>query len=461
MNHDPTVPRTAGGLRSFAEFLAILVLGILLIRGFLVEAYLVPTGSMASTLLGSHREILCPSCGLVFAVGLDEQGQSPRKVCPNCGRDDFRSAEAHDGEGDRLLVQKFLYDLRPPRRWEVAVFLNPADPSEAYVKRIVGLPGESVEVRHGDLYIDGRIARKSPEQVRATRIIVHDGDHPPPDSIRYPRWVLSNSSTQMEGPDGGPDRVSWLAYRHRQPESEAAGPVRDYLAYDGPDASADHRVEDLAIRAEVEPGPGTHAILVRLGNWGDRAVVAIPLDPRRPVEVRLNGDPVPILGAAAAKSARPEPGRFVRLAASLFDRRLIVELDGRPLFDPIDLPDRPEGPPRSGDSPAIGAVGGGASLRHLKVDRDIYYTDSNGSAFPRPFGVGVPYRLGPDEYYVLGDNSPVSNDSRFWAKSPVVAAGLLVGKPFLVHVPGRAVPVPAFGGGVYWIPDFREIRYIH
>src|SRR4051812_16260433 len=156
------------------EILIVLVLSILLFRTFAAEAYIVPTGSMAPTLLGDHEEIVCPNCGIRFALGLDEAAQSGRPICPNCGADKFDRSTAVACSGDRVLVQKFLYDFRRPQRWEVAVFHFPGEPSQAYVKRVVGLPGESVQIVRGDVVIDGRIARKTHREQRAMRVLVYD-----------------------------------------------------------------------------------------------------------------------------------------------------------------------------------------------------------------------------------------------------------------------------------------------
>ena len=71
--------------RSSIEFLTALMLSVVIFRLFVAEAYIVPTGSMAPTLMGLHRELTCSNCKKSFAVGMDEQGRSGRPLCPNCG----------------------------------------------------------------------------------------------------------------------------------------------------------------------------------------------------------------------------------------------------------------------------------------------------------------------------------------------------------------------------------------
>src|SRR5215469_1638464 len=73
----PEPPRP-GLARQTAEFLVVLALSILLFRTFAAEAYIVPTGSMAPTLLGDHQEIVCAKCGFRYALGLDEEGRVGR-----------------------------------------------------------------------------------------------------------------------------------------------------------------------------------------------------------------------------------------------------------------------------------------------------------------------------------------------------------------------------------------------
>lgn len=62
----------------------------------------------------------------------------------------------HDGES--LLVEKVSYHFTDPNRFDVVVFYpDEEDRSEYYVKRVIGLPGETIQIDGDDIYIDGEI----------------------------------------------------------------------------------------------------------------------------------------------------------------------------------------------------------------------------------------------------------------------------------------------------------------
>lgn len=60
--------------------------------------------------------------------------------------------------GDRVLVNRVVYHLRDPHRGDVIVFRYPEDPHVVFIKRVVGVPGDVLEVRDGRLYVNGRAA---------------------------------------------------------------------------------------------------------------------------------------------------------------------------------------------------------------------------------------------------------------------------------------------------------------
>lgn len=59
--------------------------------------------------------------------------------------------------GDRVLVLKFWYSLPKlePKRGQIAVFKYPVDPRRDFVKRIIGIPGDTVEIREGTVFVNG------------------------------------------------------------------------------------------------------------------------------------------------------------------------------------------------------------------------------------------------------------------------------------------------------------------
>jgi signal peptidase I len=59
-------------------------------------------------------------------------------------------------DGERILVNKFIYYVDDIERGDVVVFWYPEDPNLSFIKRVVALPGETVEIRAGEVYINGR-----------------------------------------------------------------------------------------------------------------------------------------------------------------------------------------------------------------------------------------------------------------------------------------------------------------
>ena len=148
-------------------------------------------------------------------------------------------------DGDRILVAKFPYEFADPKRWDVIVFKYPDNATMNYIKRLVGLPGETIRIRDGNLWIkpdkpDARfeIARKPPAKILAMLQLVYDNDLAPTitGELQWPaRWTARPgpadnawangkkkdeedlSSFESEGSGNG---EAWIRYHHRVPTFE-------------------------------------------------------------------------------------------------------------------------------------------------------------------------------------------------------------------------------------------------
>ncbi len=118
------------GMRETVESIAIAFVLAFLFKTFQAEAYVIPTGSMAPTLYGRHKEIKCDGCGFEFALGASseidqETGQLKDRIqhvyCGNCGKEN-NARDAAVFNGDRILVNKQFSDYQ---RFDVVVFKNP------------------------------------------------------------------------------------------------------------------------------------------------------------------------------------------------------------------------------------------------------------------------------------------------------------------------------------------------
>lgn len=66
------------------------------------------------------------------------------------------SMEPNFHDGQYLLISKVDYILHPPERGDVVVFMSPQDLSRDFIKRVIGLPGETVEIREGKVFINNK-----------------------------------------------------------------------------------------------------------------------------------------------------------------------------------------------------------------------------------------------------------------------------------------------------------------
>ena len=196
------------GHRDTVEAIVVAFILALVVRGFEAQAFVIPTGSMAPTLMGRHKELACPQCGFVFVLNASEEVE-PRTanrdvrlhsgLCSNC-RFQARVDALPSFKGDRILVMMFPYDLPflpgsgPPARWDVVVFRYPEEPEVSYIKRLVGLPGETIRIFHGDIFIKPpggdtyTLARKPLRHQVAMQMAVHDDRFQPRAFWDKPEW---------------------------------------------------------------------------------------------------------------------------------------------------------------------------------------------------------------------------------------------------------------------------------
>jgi signal peptidase I len=456
-------------IRRLLETVALFLIALLLFRTVGAEPYSVPTGSMAPALMGNHKVAVCPRCGIEVRVGVrdeDSGGSDLHPQCTNCGCDHMPLDGVPVNRGDHLLVDKTVFSLRRPRRWEPAVFRCPAADGKTFVKRVIGLPGESVQIHDGDVYIDGRLARKTPSEVKALCIPVFDNNHQPNQTWAC-RWevmppqerpVVQGTRLHLTGRDS--DKCPrWLIYRHWNLDDGKIQPIRDEYTYNGGDGNRRAvPVHDFLLEADVEIAQGSGMAAFGVTD-GDECITAeLAVGTSRGGTRLLAGPEWDRKPLRAAPDLHLIPGKTYHVELAFVDRRASLAIDGKPVFAPVDRPavnNRPsvERPVR------FGVQGVDAVFSNVRVFRDVHYTESGRHA------VKAPLQLGAGEYFMLGDNSPNSDDSRFWSDAddrplPVTEANLL-GKPFLVHLPSRIASWDGPGGHwEYQAIDWQRIRQL-
>ncbi|MCI0357354.1 MAG: signal peptidase I [Planctomycetaceae bacterium] len=139
------------------------------------RTYEVPTNAMAPTLLGRHFVGRCPNCGgravVSFSEVIGQKLPAEAGICARCLQvRPVEHVEERASAGDRIFVRR----LATPRRWDIVVFLSPGEGPQLYAMRLVGLPGESVEVKEGGVWING-VRQQPPAEIAGLRWYLPDG----------------------------------------------------------------------------------------------------------------------------------------------------------------------------------------------------------------------------------------------------------------------------------------------
>lgn len=461
-------------------------------RAFVMEAFRIPTGSMADTLRGAHFRLSCRQCGYKYEHGYASPDDSipavsvplPRTRCPSCGYYQNSRQATTVANGDRILVLKCIYQFFEPKRWDVIVFKNPTNPTINYIKRLIGLPNEQVQIIDGDIYINGQISRKPPKVQNELWMPVFNNDyqpvnphrpmfnyHPweqPFDTASPSKWDLDSTSPTLFHLDSPPDQINTIAYR-----TSVGNGFRATYAYD--DVSNYDSMpfcSDLKVCFYVNPESSQGSIGITLSKYQTKYNALIDLTGQMIITKNENGSGDVEL---ARKPIEPAvTGQSFRIEFANADHLLSFKCGRESLTYELGSGSDGAGRIREDIEPGVDIFGAGKmTLSHVAIFRDIHYLEVmavNGYKKGRATR-DFPFVLQEDQFFVLGDNSPNSEDGRWWSADGVANKGLppyrmgvvprdyLVGKAMFVYWPSGYRPVQKLPFGI--IPNIGKMRFIY
>ncbi len=436
---------TIGPVRYNFEAFGVAILGAVLLKWFCIEAFQIPTSSMQPTLMGSSEA----------------------------------------GVYDRLLVDKLTPVLREPQRWDITVFGYPLQQNQNYVKRLVGLPNETLFIGGGNLYTvdvkDGvrtyHVQRKPDriqddlwKEVYPARLALHPQQkvlgemlYPTPTSAWSATDDPSSLTVQLEpvpgrvfklsftdNVDGGfTDRV-WDGYPTSTAQAIRDQAGNNYLVEIVPDARIDatfmpdQAIEELALEVEV-----------RRPNLRDLAFAMVVRDGKCQLSVK-SGDGR--TAESGAKVCELPAGVATRIGFAHVDDELIAYRDGDEVlrfdvasFDCRDGCELADGKGATSDQyarPQLRLKGQGkVQIDDLRICRDLHYTKRQpGFEHARDL-IEIP----AGHYFMMGDNTLQSIDSRGWtalevgvlADNTVVPPEVAKATPGARVIRGNKRPMPS------------------
>jgi signal peptidase I len=440
-------------------------------RAFVMEAFRIPTGSMADTLMGAHYQLSCPQCGYEYAhnygrelvPNYDDYVENKSARCPSCGYFLPNGTRLPPANGDRILVLKCIYQFFEPKRWDVVVFKNPDKPEINFIKRLIGRPTETIEIIDGDVYIDGQIARKPPKIQQELWMPVYENDYQPvqPNLRRFngrrwqqpfrnmagSKWDFNAVNNTVFRLESNADDIHVMYYDTQRGSNFGA----QNCAYN---PSRTHTgsafCSDLKVRFYADFAESDGVIGIGLSKYERRYKAQVNKAGVMMIAKSENGAEWEELASRKGEPVLNKPMlvKFVNV-----DHKLTFQFGDETLSHDLGRNLEDAGTVNGNTEPEVRIFGSGKKLlSHIAIFRDIYYTTPSQQLNDACFAsTGHPFKLGPDEFFVLGDNSPASHDSRLWSNKGVGINGELVYRPGIVphdYLVGKAV-------FVYWPNGFE------
>jgi len=444
-------PSSLAGFRNLAIAAAI-ALGL---RFFAMEPFQIPTGSMEPTLIG------------------------------------------REGWGDRIFAGKFSYSRTfgsDPKRWDVVVFYlsEPGMETKRLVKRLVGLPQETVEISDGDIFVNGKLERKPEAIEKVLWHTLYDGTYSDPVEARHWPWVIETGATDAWRIEGGKlvadngkqgSRPSTIRYDGSQRGVGLTNIYirRSYRAFACPYCGKEvyyavdtaHTWVPCPVCSKEKGRPVDFNVVLNNMLGSSTPFDRYPVTVHDEVEMNdlaveaqwagdgdLGGDvtltlltrerrfsvryvpgissvvvtgPIGGVGEETLK-VTPEGGRYV-MKMAFWDDTLAVYWKGQNIWIKEIEPKRTlMEMPKPASSVLVTAGRGKTSFDRITIQRDIYYTTDGGNQFAAMSkgAYGLFCNIQDGQYFFLGDNSPSSRDSRFWG---AINRPALVGRAWFVFWP--------------------------
>lgn len=314
---------------------------------------------------------------------------------------------------DRLAIVRPEVLCGGPQRFGLAVFDRPERTAEStlppdlsgdlFIKRVIGLSGEEVLIEEGDVLVGPQgsgelsILRKPLTVLRdmLTTVDRLDPSHPAP-------WLL---------PTAGPESVSdAIVLDARRSDGGAEMFYTERIVIDDPERG-ETWVNDTGLELVVRPLCQATRVVITLMEKGDSFTLELSDVAVGVVGARFLGVESVLQQVEIGTTPLLDPGRDVALSFFNIDNQLLVLVDGQERLR-LDYAANSRVFGTWSNAPTIVVASGALRVMDVRVLRDVYYTRIG------EFAVSTPYRVPDGEYFMLGDNSPKSRDSRHFGAVP-------------------------------------------